>query len=681
MSIEEKEPWVWWLDWRVGAITAAVLVGLLVLAFGRLGSRSGGDNTSSGNLRPEDDSLEQVRQSLTDESDLNACRAALQQVNTYLSQPADVARPPAPTAEQLDSVRRQAGLDAKSVEEIAATSFSLLDAHHLTYCLLMRDVARSLDVQGGRGTGVDLRGPLDKAAAAFDWVVRQIRPLHWQAAYAPPDWVLRRGRGTEVDRALAFLGLLPQLNGSDGRPAGLTGALVLCPGKDRKQPRLWACAVVLPGGKDLYLFDPRLGLAVPGPGGKGVATLAQVRQGDVLRQLDAPGGPVYDVTAEQVKAAELQLFCPLSALAPRQRFLQDAVLPPVIEVRLTADLDGDLGRLQGAAAALGERPPAVGVWKPGVGMWRDFLSLDEGGTARAEPFALRNLVGFADPNDDTVAPMTPQRFFTYDLVPWQYFPVEFRDNREMPFTIGLGQKVRELFSAPWFKAVLVSGGPRDMLLRGRFAQAAKALVEEQEQRRDQERRLNEAGDLGPGIRQWKDLATKVFAHQLRMLRAGNPQEQEEAAKAVEKLWSGDQAIPVYVALTGALGRPRGAEVTFQLGLCKQEQAERVQARLDMLTRGNAKPSPADLEKAKAAWRDALGWWNDYDSHYPPKADSPYPDPPDRVTVRRLRGRAEQALGDTAAARKTWQDVSGPTSPAEKIALLYLARSLAAEDRK
>jgi hypothetical protein len=674
MSRDDKEPWVWWLDWRMGAVAAVVLVGLLVFAFGRLGTRSGGGDASRpSEVRPEDDPVEQARQLLVEEDDLNACRAALQQINTYLSQP-NATRPPAATPDQRETLRKQLGLDAAAVEEVAAASYSLLDAHHMAYCFLMRDVARSLDVQGSGAVGGDSRAPLDKASAAFDWVVRQIRLPDRPLAQGPPDWVLRRGRGTDLDRALTFLGLLTQLNGPDGRPAGLTGALVLCPTKDDpKKLRLWVCAVLLPGGKDLYLFDPRLGLALPGPGGKGIATLAQARKDEVLRQLDAPGGPAYDVTAEQVKGAELQYFCPLSALAPRQRYLQDQLLPPVIEVRLAADLDGDMGRLQAAAASVADKPPAVGVWKPGVGRWRDFLGPDEGGVARPAPFALRNLIGFTLPNDPTVVPLAPEMHFKLDLVPWQGFPQEFRSNEEMPFNIGLGQNVRDRYLGPWLQGSLGSGGPRDRLLRGRFTQAAKLLVEEQEKRRDAERRYAEAGDLGPRVEDWKLKARRAYAEQLRKQRAGSAHEQEEANKAVEELWVGDQVEPVYLLLTGALAETRGPEVTFQLGLCKQEQAERVQARLDLLTRGKGKLSAADKEKARAAWRDALGWWNDYDAHYPKN--------PDRVSVRRLRGRAEEALGDTPAAIKDWQDVCSPMSEPEKVAVLYLARRLAAETKK
>ena len=53
----------------------------------------------------------------------------------------------------------------------------------------------------------------------------------------------------------------------------------------------------------LYLFDMRLGLPIPGPDGKGVATLEQIQKDDsLLRKLDLEKSK-YPVTAELAKSA------------------------------------------------------------------------------------------------------------------------------------------------------------------------------------------------------------------------------------------------------------------------------------------------------------------------------------------------------------------------------------------
>jgi hypothetical protein len=675
MSSVEHEPWQWWLDWRVGGGLAAAVIGLVVLGFARLNTSS---TAQTG--RPDataavtEDELEAARESLAKDANLANCRSALQQINTHLSQP-NVTKPPALPTEQGDYLSRQLDLKPADIGEISGVTYTLLDGHHLQYCMLLRDVARSFDVMGaGERPGKDKPvEPLDQVSAAFDWVTRQVRLQRNQAQLAttpqePPDWVLRRGRGTPEDRALIFLGLLEQLNVAHGQPGAYVGGLVYCPRKGAK-PRLWT-GVAMAGLPGLYLFDPDLGMAIPGPGGKGVATLAQARQGDVLRQLDVPGGPAYDVTAEQAKASEIYLFCSLSALAPRQRHLQDHLLPPVVEVRLAADLEGDLARLKAAARDGAAKEQAVEVWKPGITIWRRFLAPDEGGSARPEPFPLAAVPGFTWPGDNSVRHLTPQVRFSMKLPPWEFYPAYLRNNRALAVDNILGQRLRNGFARPWEQAILDAGGPRDLLLRGQFTQAPLLLVQEREQRQMAVDRLSAVGnDLGQRLDEWVDKASAAHAEQLRA-RTGTAQDQERAAQLVAMVWKSEVAEPVYVLVGGALALARLPEVTFQLGLCKHEQAERLQAHVD---RSSGRAPQTEIDKARNAWDDALGWWTRYATDYPQS--------PDVAAVRRLRGRAELARGDKDAALKSWQDVSGPFTDAEKIATLYRARQLAAALKK
>ena len=104
----------------------------------------------------------------------------------------------------------------------------------------------------------------------------------------------------------------------------------------------WACGVVVGHGEDVYLFDPRLGLPLPGPKAQGIATLAEFRkQPEVLAQLHVEKYH-YDVTSEQARAAHVLLVRPLSSLAPRMRHLQEQLLAPVVRVRLAAEPAKDL---------------------------------------------------------------------------------------------------------------------------------------------------------------------------------------------------------------------------------------------------------------------------------------------------------------------------------------------------
>src|SRR5439155_25509433 len=140
-------------------------------------------------------------------------------------------------------------------------------AHHLEVCFLLRDAARSLEAQLHTAGGKPVKQtPLARAKAGFAWVVRQVRlpagePADEEAA--PPAPVLYRGHGTALERALVFLALLEQFGLDEDDTSALQGCLVFCP-DDKGTRRLWACGVA--SGESLYLFDPRLGLPVPGPG-------------------------------------------------------------------------------------------------------------------------------------------------------------------------------------------------------------------------------------------------------------------------------------------------------------------------------------------------------------------------------------------------------------------------------
>jgi hypothetical protein len=75
---------------------------------------------------------------------------------------------------------------------------------------------------------------------------------------------------------------------------------------------------------DLYLFDTSLGLPIPGPGGKGIATLGQALDDpQVLRQLDVEDLP-YPLAAKDLKIAAL-IDAEPDALSRRMQLLQGAL--------------------------------------------------------------------------------------------------------------------------------------------------------------------------------------------------------------------------------------------------------------------------------------------------------------------------------------------------------------------
>jgi hypothetical protein len=254
----------------------------------------------------------------------------------------------------------------------------------------------------------------------------------------------------------------------------------------------------------------------------------------------------------------------------------------------------------------------------------------------------------------------------YELVPWNALPPEFQS---LSSTSILGHLVRNRFIKPFAAAVQDSGQPRDLLIRGRTDKAVQMLVADRDRWRQAASRRSAAGDLTPRVREWTQRAFAVYAAQLRAHTAAD---QEESAAAVGALWRDAEAVNVL--LDGAVATPRSAEIIFDLGLCMLEQAERLQARLDAAGRkAGTAPTPAEVEKVQAAWRDALGWWKEFTEQYPNSPGLP--------AARRLRGRVQAMLGDWQGAVASWQDVSGPMSAPEKLASLYRARQLAKQHEK
>src|SRR5262249_53523620 len=142
------------------------------------------------------------------------------------------------------------------------------------------------------------------------------------------------------ERAIAFLALLDVL--------GIDGCMVVVPGARKEDPlRAWVPGALL--GNDIYLFDTRLGFPLPGPDGKGIATLAQVRAGLDLRQiLKVQDNHPYDLGPESTRQAQLEVAYNLSSLAPRMEFLQNH-LAATEKINLWVDPVGRFKRFQAAA--------------------------------------------------------------------------------------------------------------------------------------------------------------------------------------------------------------------------------------------------------------------------------------------------------------------------------------------
>ena len=163
------------------------------------------------------------------------------------------------------------------------------DAWFLQQSVWLRDISRR-----ARGDQFD---DLAVAERLFDWTVRHIelepdKPAAPEVIRHRPFEILLYGRGTAAERAWIFM-LLARQQGLD--------VVMLAPASasDKKSGR---SLPALASGGELYLFDPALGLPIPGAGGKGVATLsAAIADPQLLRRLDLDAEHPYPLRAEDLE--------------------------------------------------------------------------------------------------------------------------------------------------------------------------------------------------------------------------------------------------------------------------------------------------------------------------------------------------------------------------------------------
>jgi hypothetical protein len=578
---------------------------------------------TTGTGQPEE-SLASVWESLHKGADFTGCRGAVQQLNDYLSRaPED--RPAAQPSAERDLL---AGLAPDELAEVGSPTFTLLDAHYLESSLLLRDVLSALQVGNA--------SPLDKASAAFDWTVRQVRLREKPGPILPVAFVLRRASGTSMERAVVFLALLHQL--------GVDGCMLAVPGPTADNPghRFWIPAAVV--GKDVYLFDPRLGLPIPGPGGKGVATLAQIRtQPDILKALSPDDKRPYDVSAEQLKGVELYLLYHLSAWSPRMRWLQEK-FPAAQRINLGIEPVSSFERLQAVVKEKGHEGCAAKVASQTGGPMlalRNFLPAEEGGTDKSH-------------RRDQAA---------VELVPWNVLPRSVADVPGQP-----GKVLREAFARQTIGFYLDPKMPRDLVLRGRYDDAISQLVKLRESLRKQRSAVPNESDFEARLAVWQDRAAAVYADLLRAeeqaTKSGSQGAVTVARGTISAFWK--ENLDILVMLQSLAAEPLNSEATYQLALSKHEVAERSQADLDRTRQAGKTPSPSDDRKAKEAWKAAAEWWETFLEEFPAAVAT--------AEARIYRARALEQLGQKEAAVALLQSAPPEANPLQATArLLFLQR--------
>lgn len=181
--------------------------------------------------------------------------------------------------------------------------------------------------------------PLAQAEALFDWTVRNIALAANLRMVQKPWETILFGRGTATDRAWVFMLLLRQ----QGIDSALIAVLERDPsGAQRYTP--WAVGVLI--DDQMYMFEPTLGVPVPGPNGLKCgadgrlelhpATLEELSRDDsLLRRLDLPGGLGYPITSAQLEKVTALIDVSPAYLAQRM-FLLEGKMAGQYQVVLTA---------------------------------------------------------------------------------------------------------------------------------------------------------------------------------------------------------------------------------------------------------------------------------------------------------------------------------------------------------
>jgi len=228
-----------------------------------------------------------------------------------------------------------------------------LDGNFLKEAAWLRDVANF-----NHGDKLD---DLAMAQQLFDWTVRNIQlqtepqakpgqpPLLSLVARRLPWEVLLFGRGTSQQRAWVFI-LLARQQGLD------VVMLAVADPVHPEQHLAWLPALIHKG--DLYLFDSALGLPIPGPEGRGIATLRQAAEDPkVLDQLDLDESHHYPVKAAEAKTVLALVEASPGYLSRRMKALE-AQLAGADRIVLTAAPEQIAARLKG----LPHVAPEVKLW-------------------------------------------------------------------------------------------------------------------------------------------------------------------------------------------------------------------------------------------------------------------------------------------------------------------------------
>ncbi|MBI2805567.1 MAG: hypothetical protein HYX68_11370 [Planctomycetes bacterium] len=508
------------------------------------------------------------------------------------------------TKEDRRFLQTNVGLDNAELAEIESLSARSADAHYLDECFLLRDAARTLENQY-------LTVP-EQAHLCFRWVMRNMLPHEQQDSNTPPAFALRRGTGSAMERALVFLALLRQLD--------IEGCLIVAPNGNAPQFLVAALdrktratgkkdeIVLDPAASRLYLFDPRLGLAVLGKDGKSVVTLKEAI-------VDATLLKPHAITPERAKKLEAWIVCPLYALAPRMLEMQRGVRGAGGGLTLylnPRELKTELETISGLP---------TGVWKTSVSFptrdsqfhrattcptrWlRDFLPKAEGGLDDGAPKRTEVFEFLRYPFEDAMVNYA-RIALTSEILPESVY-------------LSLQYITRELFQK-------YAVQPRELFLHGQY---------DPMKRRQERLQIFVKSEALAGLTQDPIFHKERIAwvQKVRNLNANipaNPGQQAKQRQAMQAIWMEDAFLRWMLETDSETQLDRADKksvmtkivafgmlesLDFELARVRaglgHEEADRAQANLE----SQQKPSAQAKQRARQAWEVARSSWANFYLH-------------------------------------------------------------------
>lgn len=586
----------------VASVALFTLVVMSVVALNGCGGRPTEVSGGGREERAKDDPWQKFVGGFRGEADWQKVRQLLTDLNSGLSDSTTTAtRPRTAEPAELDKLKADLRLTDRETKFVAQSDYTQLDAHYLAECLYLRDAAAGLGVQDSDPVPV-------RAGAAFDWVRRQVVnfPSVFQTPEGvftqppvPPAYVLRRGSGTGTERAFVFLALCRQL--------GLDACLVGTAAADRDwtytrtkagnmpDGPFWAVAVK--SGDDLLLYSPWRGEAFPGKTADRPATLAELKADPavVANWKDDKTAP-WDVPDADVKAAELYVSVPLSAVAPRTATLHDKLTGTVGGSYRVNWAETTARLAAGGHKVSGWNPPAD-VFTPVRGLG-SFLPTQQGGL-EMPPDVKQFYVYYQ-------RAQTSQPALTLNLPDLKHPAVSQKllDIARGFLILSYLPQLAQPDSVVW--------PPLEKIHRGRHNDATKELIDLRDKFTEAvKNRAGAALAKGDDTATWVAKANELYDNLSRArVSEYKAVEVPAAERQIEEFWKASQQKAGFL-LNEIAGAPGAAEATFLLAKSFHERAEKAELEVKRAAGGDAS---AARVKAKAAWATAASWWGQYDRY-------------------------------------------------------------------